>query len=94
MLREDFLQQDAFVDVDNYSSYERQAKLLWLILQYDKLCRASLTRGASIERLLNIEAKDLVGRAKSIPADEYESAYDEIFAAIDAQIKEAESQED
>ena len=41
MLREDFLQQNAFMDVDSYSSFDRQMQLLGLILHF-----ASLRRGA------------------------------------------------
>ena len=39
MVREDFLQQNSFVDIDSFSSYDRQEKLLAMILDYDKLCR-------------------------------------------------------
>ena len=41
MIREDFLQQNAFFDIDNYSSYDRQAKMLRLIIKYDEKCRAT-----------------------------------------------------
>ena len=43
MVREDFLQQNAFMDVDSYSSHDRQMRLLALILDYDKLAREALT---------------------------------------------------
>ena len=42
-IREDFLQQNAFMDVDSYSSHDRQMRLLALILDYDKLAREALT---------------------------------------------------
>ena len=45
MVREDFLQQNAFVDVDSFSSYDRQEKLLAMILDYDRLCRAAIEQG-------------------------------------------------
>ena len=89
MIREDFLQQNAFVEIDNYSSYDRQARLMELILQYDKRCRAALTQGAEMGRLLTIEAKDLIGRAKSVPPSEYVAIYDEIAQVMDAQIENA-----
>jgi len=96
MIREDFLQQNAFVDVDNHSSYTRQARLLGLILIYDKLCRDALNEGADMERLLTIEAKDVIGRAKAVPNVRFEAAYDEIELLLDAQIADAlrESRED
>ncbi len=51
MIREDFLQQNAFVDTDNYSEYERQARLLSIILQYGELSKAALSAGASLQDL-------------------------------------------
>ncbi len=40
MIREDFLQQNAFADNDAYSEYDRQASMLAMIRQYDTQCRA------------------------------------------------------
>ncbi len=42
MVREDFLQQNSFVDVDSFSEYDRQEKLLAIIRSYDRLCRAAI----------------------------------------------------
>ncbi len=89
MIREDFLQQNAFVDVDNFSSYERQAMLLDIILSYNALCRKAIDLGADLNKLIRIEARDRIGRAKSVPADEYADAYAKIAADMAAQIKEA-----
>ena len=44
MVREDFLQQNAFMDVDSFSSYDRQEKLLAMVLRYDRLCREAIAR--------------------------------------------------
>ena len=46
MVREDFLQQNGFMEVDWYSSYDRQDKMLAMILDYDRLCRAAIDKGA------------------------------------------------
>ncbi len=87
MVREDFLQQNAFVDVDSYSSYQRQEMLLSMILQYDKLCRAAIARGAETYALFNIPAREQIGRAKSVSADEYEAVYAQIAADMARQIE-------
>ncbi|MBP5166537.1 MAG: V-type ATP synthase subunit A [Oscillospiraceae bacterium] len=89
MIREDFLQQNAFVDIDNYSEYDRQAKLMQIILDYDSLCRSALDKGADLNKLIAIEARERIGRAKSVPASEYEQRYEELAADMAAQIKEA-----
>ncbi|NLH00341.1 MAG: V-type ATP synthase subunit A [Clostridiales bacterium] len=88
MIREDFLQQNAFVDVDSYSSYERQAMLLQMILDYDTLCRAAIEQGAELNKLFSIPARERIGRAKSIPENEYKEAYRRIAEDMKAQINE------
>ena len=76
MVREDFLQQNAFMDVDSYSSYDRQEKILGLILDYDRLCREAIAKGADVEALFQITARESIGRAKSVPEEEYAAAYE------------------
>ena len=88
MIREDFLQQNAFVDIDNYSSYDRQAKMLALILNYDSLCRDAIDNGAEISELFSIEVRNRIGRAKSVPVEEYVDAYEKIGVDMASQIKE------
>ena len=88
MLREDFLQQNAFMEVDSYSSYDRQARLLALMLQYDRLCRRALEQDVTVSALLGIEAKEMIGRAKYVPEDEYAEAYDRISRNMEIQIEE------
>jgi V/A-type H+-transporting ATPase subunit A len=88
MIREDFLQQNAFVDIDSYSDYRRQTLLMAMILDYDKLCRAALEKGAQTSELFDIPARAAIGRAKSVPADQYETVYAQISADMAAQIDE------
>ena len=75
MIREDFLQQNSFVDIDSYSEYDRQARMLALIRGYDSRCRAAVERGGAIADLFAIPVREKIGRAKSVPADEYREAY-------------------
>ena len=89
MIREDFLQQNAFVDIDNYSTYERQAMLLDIILRYDDLCRKAVSAGTDLNKLIQIEARDRIGRAKSVPPETYAEEYSRMADDMAAQIKEA-----
>jgi len=88
MIREDFLQQNAFVDIDSYSSYERQFLLLGIILDYDVLCREALDKGANLDRLFKIPAREEIGRAKSVPPEQYLTVYAEIAEKMKRQIGE------
>ena len=84
MIREDFLQQNSFVDLDSYSEYDRQARMLALVRAYDSRCRAASERGGAIADLFNVPVREKIGRAKSVPADEYREAY----AAMDREMEE------
>ena len=75
MVREDFLQQNSFVDIDSYSEYDRQARMLDMIRQYDGQCRAAAEQGASLQKLFDISAREGIGRAKTAPADVYRDRY-------------------
>ena len=88
MIREDFLQQNSFVDIDSFSTYDRQEKLLAMILDYDKLCRAAIAKGAPTAKLFEIPARERIGRAKSVPADEYAQVYADISASMEQEIDE------
>jgi len=88
MIREDFLQQNAFVDVDSYSSYDRQAKLLNIILEYDRLCREAMKQGSELDELIAIPVREQIGRAKSVPEDQYKKAYDQMYENMKHQISE------
>ena len=89
MLREDFLQQNAFVGGDSFSGYDRQEKLLALILRYDSLCRAAIATGAEAAPLFEIPQREAIGRAKSLPEEEYIAAYAAMDEAMEREIHAA-----
>ena len=86
MLREDFLQQNAFMDVDAYSSFDRQMRLLALILHYETLCRDAIDKGAALQALFAIPARERLGWAKYAAAEEYAANYQQVHAEMDGQI--------
>jgi len=88
MVREDFLQQNAFMDVDSYSSHDRQMRMLALITSYDALARDAIAKGAALQPLFDIPAKEKIGRAKFVDADLYVQAYADIAKEMEEQIAE------
>ncbi len=86
MLREDFLQQNAFMDVDAYSSFDRQMRLLALILHYEDLCRDAIDKGAALPALYAIPARERLGWAKYAAAEEYAANYEQVYDEMDSQI--------
>ena len=88
MIREDFLQQNAFVDEDAYSSYLKQFRLLDMVLKYDVLCRDALKKGSDMDRLFVIDAREKIGRAKMADPNGFAEVYDEIEKQMKAEIDE------
>ena len=88
MIREDFLQQNAFVDEDAYSSYLKQFRLLDMVLKYDVLCREALGKGADMNALFAIDSREKIGRAKMADPNAFGDAYDAIEKQMKAEIEE------
>jgi V/A-type H+-transporting ATPase subunit A len=86
MIREDFLQQNAFVETDAYTSFGKQFKLLRIILEYYRQGKAALAAGADMNKLFSIAARDAISRAKDVDQAEYEKVYDRIAAELTEQI--------
>ena len=86
MIREDFLQQNSFADNDAYSEYDRQARMLAMIRQYDTQCLSAAERGGNLSELFAIPAREKIGRAKGVPADQYKDAYANLLVEMEEQI--------
>ncbi len=87
MIREDFLQQNSFVDIDSFSEYDRQARMLSMIRDYDGRCRGAAERGGDLNALFSIESREKIGRAKSVPADQYQDNYMQIVLEMEQEIE-------
>ena len=87
MIREDFLQQNAFVDEDAYSSYDKQFRLLDMILRCDALSRDALERGADMKGLFAVDARARIGRAKMSAPDKYKTEFASIIDQLKAEIE-------
>ncbi len=86
MLREDFLQQNAFMDVDSYSSFDRQKRLMALILHYEDLCRDAIAKDVALTDLYTIPAREKLGWAKYAAADAYTENYQQVQTDMEREI--------
>ena len=75
------------MEVDWYSSYERQDKMIQMILDYDKLCRAAIEKGANVSELFTIPFREKMGRAKSVPDDQFPTVYAEMAREMEEEIE-------
>lgn len=92
-IREDFLHQNAYHEVDTYSSLYKQYRLLKLILMFNDIGRKALDAGATIKQLFAINVREKIGRAKYVSEDRVDTVYDEIERELAAQIEDLLSKE-
>ncbi len=72
MLREDFLQQSAYSDVDSDCPLEKSYGILKAILKFYDGAMAALKRGMLLDDILNLKQIEEVGRMKDVPKDEFQ----------------------
>jgi V/A-type H+/Na+-transporting ATPase subunit A len=78
MLREIFLQQNAFHDVDTYAPLSKQYRIMKSILGFNQKAHEVMSMGASIQKILAIPARDDLAKAK------FEADFDQIIGKIDS----------
>jgi len=87
-IREDFLHQNSFHEVDTFTSLLKQYRLLELILHFYHKAGKAIKSNVSINKLIKIPALEKIGRAKYIRERYVTKEYDEILDEIDSQIDE------
>ncbi len=88
MLREDFLQQNAFMDVDSYTGFDRQERMLSMILRYDELAREAIARGAQIDAILELPVRTSIAQTKYEEPDAWQTAFDGIDRELAEQMRQ------
>ena len=86
LIRESFLQQNAFHDVDTYCELKKTHLLMKILLLYRKLAYEALGKGARVQQILGLKAKDRIGEAK------FEKDYQKLLADVQKQMEREFSQ--
>lgn len=93
IIREDYLHQNAFDDIDTYSSMKKQFLMLKLIYEFDNSARDALANYASLNDILSCSCKEKIGRAKYISETSLEE-FDEILKLIGTEMKTLQGEKD
>jgi len=80
-LREDFLQQNAFHEIDSYASLQKQFKMLSLVLNFAKQANRALNEGATLKSILKLGVRERISRSKYLNESQLEE-----FESIEAQM--------
>jgi V/A-type H+-transporting ATPase subunit A len=81
MLREYFLQQNAFHPVDTYCPFEKQYKLLKAISKFADLATEKLEQGALMKNIMEMDSKDELAKVKF--EEDFDKALEEVMAKMD-----------
>lgn len=87
-IREDFLHQNAFHEVDTYTSLNKQFLMLNLIFKFQETANELITNGVEVEEILKFKSREKIGRFKYVEKDDLEREYEEILKGM---AKEAEN---
>jgi len=87
-IREDFLHQNSFDEIDTYTSLSKQYKMLELILKFYEEAGRAISQGVSIAEIIKAPILERIGRAKYIKEDEVSVEYDLILKSIASEMDE------
>lgn len=88
-IREDFLHQNAFHEVDTYTSLEKQYLMMKLIMSYYDKAVIGLEKGAGVEELVSVGVREDIGRFKYTEEADINREYEKIQSKLVSQIEEA-----
>ena len=93
-IREDFLHQLAFHEIDTYTSLKKQLYMMKLILAYYDLCSEALTKNAPIEKLASLAVREKIGRFKYVHEDNIDAEYDNTMKQLEKEVNSAFGKEE
>ena len=88
-IREDFLHQNAFDEVDTYTPLAKQHAMMKLILSYYQKSLDALKDGVEIAVLVSLPVREQIGRFKYTEPDQMESRYEAVLAMLDEELAQA-----
>ncbi len=90
-IREDFLHQNSFDEVDTYTPLDKQHKMMQLIAAYYDKALAALNAGADIQKLIDLPVREQIGRYKYTLPENAVSTFDQVMTELDKEVNEAKN---
>ncbi len=90
MVREDFLQQNAFHDVDTFCSPEKQFRMLQIIMEYFETGKEAIEEGVTVDNLTGMDVIEEISRMSNIPSEEWDDEFNEIEMRMNDEFQELE----
>ena len=93
-IREDFLHQNSFDDIDTYTSLQKQYYMMKLVYAYYEEGAKALAEGAGINNLVKLPVRERIGRYKYTPEDNIDEEYKKISDELVHEVSEQIGKED
>ena len=93
-IREDFLHQNSFHEVDTYTPLRKQYLMMKLVLAFYEQSMEALNKGASMNALLGMAVREKIGRYKYTTTENVETEYEKILEELKEEIAGAFGKED
>ena len=88
-IREDFLHQNSFHEVDTYTSLKKQHMMMVLVNEFFDRATDALKDGASLQKLISMPVREQIGRFKYVTEDKLDEEFKQVDEALSAQIAAA-----
>jgi V/A-type H+-transporting ATPase subunit A len=85
-IRENFLQQNAFHEIDTYCPAKKQYEMMRIMLHYYNLMDKAIEKGVSVEKMKAMQCRESIGRMATVPNDTFEDAFAQIEEEIVSEI--------
>ena len=85
-VREDFLQQNAFEDVDSYTQLSKQFTMMELVFFFEDKAKKAIEAGVDVDSLAALPVRERIGRFKAVPDADFRRVADEITSEVTEQI--------
>jgi V/A-type H+-transporting ATPase subunit A len=86
MIREDFLQQSAFHEIDTYCSEKKQYEMLRIMSKYSELILGAVEKNVSIEKIISMKSRESIARMGTVPIEEYDKKFKNIEKVLEEEI--------
>ncbi len=93
-IREDFLHQLAFHEVDTYTSLKKQLYMMKLILNFNDKAIEAVGKGADIEEVSGLAVREKIGRFKYVPEENTDAEFDRISVETESALNKLLSREE
>ena len=88
-IREDFLHQNSFHEVDTYTSLKKQHMMMVLVNEFFDRASDALKDGASLQKLISMPVREQIGRFKYVTEDKLDEEFKQVDETLSAQIAAA-----